>query len=168
MEDETGRSLIGNETPDAQAKELFLESVSLIERLHRRMLDVVRSQLEEEGRSEINAVQAMLLFNIGDNETTAGELRSRGYYLGSNVSYNLKKLVEMGFLSHQRSEHDRRAVRIALTDAGRTMRNIIDKLFEEHLNTLFVEEVFDRRLLGSLQRNLRNLEKFWSEQLRYL
>jgi DNA-binding MarR family transcriptional regulator len=167
MEDDAEPDLIGNESPDAQAKELFLESVRLVERLHRRMLDVVRSRLEEEGRSEINAVQALLLFNIGESETTAGELRSRGYYLGSNVSYNLKKLVEMGFLSHQPSEHDRRAVRISLTDAGMTIRNIVDDLFEKHLNELFDDEVFDSRLLSSLKRNLKNLEKFWSEQLRY-
>ena len=168
MEDEAGADLIGDESPDAQAKELFLESMRLVERLHRRMLDVVRTRLEAQGRSEINAVQALLLFNIGENETTAGELRSRGYYLGSNVSYNLKKLVEMGFLSHQPSEHDRRAVRISLTEAGGTIRDIVDELFEEHLNGLFNDEVFDSRLLGSLKRNLQNLERYWSEQLRYL
>lgn len=168
MEDEAGANLMADESPAAQSKELFLECIRLIERLHRRMLDVVRSRLEGEGRSEVNAVQALLLFNIGDSETTAGELRSRGYYLGSNVSYNLKKLVEMGFLSHQTSEHDRRAVRISLTEAGRSIHNIVDELFEEQLKELFDEEVFDDRLLGSLKRNLNNLEKFWSEQLRYL
>ena len=90
----------------------------MVERLHRRLLDVIKDEFDRRGRADINSVQALLLYNIGDKELTAGELRSRGYYLGSNVSYNLKKLVEMGFLDHQRSRVDRRSVRIKLTDLG--------------------------------------------------
>ena len=96
----------------------YLEALTLIERLHRRLLDVIKDEFDRKGRADINAVQALLLFNIGDKELTAGELRTRGYYLGSNVSYNLKKLVEMGFLDHQRSRVDRRSVRIKLTEKG--------------------------------------------------
>src|SRR5271169_848954 len=76
----------------------YLEVLNLVERLHRRLLDVIKDELDRRGRIDINAVQALLLYNIGDDELTAGDLRTRGYYLGSNVSYNLKKLVEMGFL----------------------------------------------------------------------
>ncbi|MEY8837893.1 winged helix DNA-binding protein, partial [Cribrihabitans sp. XS_ASV171] len=79
----------------------YLESLALVERLHRLLLDVIKDEFERVGVLEINAVQALLLFNIGDNEVTAGELKSRGYYQGSNVSYNLKKLVEMGYMHHQ-------------------------------------------------------------------
>ena len=71
----------------------YLESLALVERLHRLLLDVIKDEFERLGVLEINAVQALLLFNIADNEVTAGELRSRGYYQGSNVSYNLKKYV---------------------------------------------------------------------------
>ena len=74
---------------------LYLEALTLVERLHRRLLDVIKDEFDRRGRSDINSVQALLLYNIGDKELTAGELRTRGYYLGSNVSYNLKKLVEM-------------------------------------------------------------------------
>jgi len=91
---------------------LYLDALTLVERLHRRLLDVIKDEFDRRGRSDINSVQALLLYNIGDKELTAGELRTRGYYLGSNVSYNLKKLVEMGFLDHQRSRVDRRSVRI--------------------------------------------------------
>ena len=90
-----------NNTPDL--KPLYMEALTLVERLHRRLLDVIKDEFERSGRSDVNSVQALLLFNIGDAELTAGELRSRGYYLGSNVSYNLKKLVEMGFIHHQRA-----------------------------------------------------------------
>src|SRR5262249_13193501 len=85
---------------------LYLDALTLVERLHRRLLDVIKDEFDRRGRSDINSVQALLLYNIGDKELTAGELRTRGYYLGSNVSYNLKKLVEMGFLDHQRSRVD--------------------------------------------------------------
>ena len=92
---------------------LYLDALTLVERLHRRLLDVIKDEFDRRGRADINSVQALLLYNIGDKELTAGELRTRGYYLGSNVSYNLKKLVEMGFLDHQRSRVDRRSVRIS-------------------------------------------------------
>ena len=95
-----------------------MESLQLVERLHRRLLDVIKDEFDRNGRSDINAIQALLLFNIGNSELTAGELRSRGYYLGSNVSYNLKKLVDLGFINHQRSRIDRRSVRVSLTPKG--------------------------------------------------
>ena len=104
----------------------YLEALTLVERLHRRLLDVIKDEFDRRGRSDINSVQALLLYNIGDKELTAGELRTRGYYLGSNVSYNLKKLVEMQFLDHQRSRVDRRSVRIKLTDKGREVRDTIE------------------------------------------
>ncbi|MGR3640252.1 MarR family winged helix-turn-helix transcriptional regulator, partial [Alterinioella nitratireducens] len=107
----------------------YLESLSLVERLHRLLLDVIKDEFERLGVLDINAVQALLLFNVGDNEVTAGELKSRGYYQGSNVSYNLKKLVEMGYMHHQRCEMDRRSVRVRLTERGRDVRDVVTDLF---------------------------------------
>jgi DNA-binding MarR family transcriptional regulator len=101
-----------------EVRPAYLEALKLVERLHRRLLDVIKDEFDRRGRSDINSVQALLLYNIGDKELTAGELRTRGYYLGSNVSYNVKKLVEMGFLHHARSRIDRRSVRISLTETG--------------------------------------------------
>ena len=65
----------------------YLESLALVEQLHRLLLDVIKDEFERVGVLEINAVQALLLFNISDNVVTAGELKSRGYYQGSNVCY---------------------------------------------------------------------------------
>jgi DNA-binding MarR family transcriptional regulator len=111
------------QTPGGPPNAGFMTGISnrlaLVERLHRLLLDVIKDEFERVGVLEINAVQALLLFNIGDNEVTAGELKSRGYYQGSNVSYNLKKLVEMGYMHHQRCEIDRRSVRVRLTEKGR-------------------------------------------------
>ena len=159
---------IGEETESAHIKETFLDCLRLIERLHRRLLDVLRVRLEERGRTQINAVQALLLYNIGDNEMTAGELRTRGYYLGSNVSYNLKKLVDTGHISHQQAQHDKRAVRIALTDKGRTIAKIVNVLYDEQLAEVLEDEIFNLDEFRHMRRNLRNLERFWSDQLRFI
>src|SRR3974390_1965284 len=108
----------------------YLEALTLVERLHRRLHDVIKDEIDRRRRADINSFQALLLYNIGDKELTAGELRTRGYYLGSNVSYNLKKLVEMGFLDHQRSRVDRRSVRIKLTDKGVDVRDTVQPPYQ--------------------------------------
>ena len=121
------------DTPVAQQ---YLDALSLIERLHRLLLDVIKDEFERLGVLEINAVQALLLFNIGENEVTAGELKSRGYYQGSNVSYNLKKLVDLGYMHHQRCEMNRRSVRVKLTPKGREIKDTVSDLFVKHANIL--------------------------------
>ena len=143
----------------------YLEALTLIERLHRRLLDVIKDEFDRKGRADINAVQALLLFNIGDKELTAGELRTRGYYLGSNVSYNLKKLVEMGFLDHQRSRVDRRSVRIKLTEKGADVRETVRALYEKHVRT--VEQVggINADEFAGLNKALHRLERFWTDQI---
>ena len=146
---------------------LYLEALTLVERLHRRLLDVIKDEFDRRGRADINSVQALLLYNIGDKELTAGELRTRGYYLGSNVSYNLKKLVEMAFLDHQRSRVDRRSVRIKLTDKGREVRDIIEGLYQKHVRT--VEQVggINAEEFSTLNKSLHRLERFWTDQILY-
>src|SRR5437868_3669619 len=114
----------------------YLETLSLVERLHRQLLDVIKDELERRGELEVNSVQALMLFNIGDQELTAGELRTRGHYLGSNVSYNLKKLVELGYIHHERSDADRREVCIRLGEKGHAIRQIVAALFDRQLVSL--------------------------------
>src|SRR5438105_12494238 len=149
------------------SRPLYLEALTLVERLHRRLLDVIKDEFDRRGRADINAVQALLLFNVGEKELTAGELRTRGYYLGSNVSYNLKKLVEMGFLDHQRSRVDRRSVRIKLTEKGREVRDIVDALYQKHVRT--VEQVggINSDEFATLNKSLHRLERFWTDQILY-
>ena len=117
---------------------------------------------------EINAVQALLIFNIADNEVTAGELRSRGYYQGSNVSYNLKKLVDMGFMHHQRCDIDRRSVRVRLTDKGRDVQRIVSELFARHAEDLVSDEVLGETKIHDLNLSFTRIERFWSDQIRYI
>jgi DNA-binding MarR family transcriptional regulator len=146
---------------------LYLESLTLVERLHRRLLDVIKDEFDRRGRADVNAVQALLLYNIGDRELTAGELRTRGYYLGSNVSYNLKKLVEMGYLDHQRSRVDRRSVRIKLTSKGQDIRNIVESLYQKHVKTLETIGGVSTDDFTVLNKALQRLERFWTDQILY-
>jgi DNA-binding MarR family transcriptional regulator len=146
---------------------LYLEALTLVERLHRRLLDVIKDEFDRRGRSDINSVQALLLYNIGDAELTAGELRTRGYYLGSNVSYNLKKLVEMGYLSHQRSRMDRRSVRISLTEQGREIHDIVESLYAKHVRTIEQVGGINADDFKTLNVALVRLERFWTDQIRF-
>ena len=146
----------------------YLDNLTMVERLHRLLLDVIKDEFERLSLLEINSVQALLLFNIGDNEVTAGELKSRGYYQGSNVSYNLKKLVDMGYMHHQRSELDRRSVRVRLTEKGRAVRSILNELFARHVDVLMKKGIIDVAGMEDVNRALKRLERFWTDQIRYI
>ncbi len=146
----------------------YLDSLALVERLHRLLLDVIKDEFERLGVLEINAVQALLLFNIGENEVTAGELKSRGYYQGSNVSYNLKKLVDLGYMHHQRSEIDRRSVRVRLTEKGRRVRGMLTDLFGRHADGLSRRNILTTAQLEEVNASLRRMERYWTDQIRYI
>jgi len=151
----------------AQTKPTFLDTMQLVERLHRMLLDVIKVRLEETNRVDINSVQALLLYNVGSLEVTAGELRSRGYYLGSNVSYNLKKLIEAGYMRNKRSEHDKRSVRISLTERGMEICELIDELYDEHMAEMLERDVFELEGMRMTRNALRDIERFWTDHLRY-
>lgn len=151
----------------AEVRPLYLEALTLVERLHRRLLDVIKDEFERQGRDDVNSVQALLLYNIGDKELTASELRTRGYYLGSNVSYNVKKLVEMGYLHHARSRVDRRSVRISLTEKGREVHEIISDLYEKHVRTIEPIGGVTTDDFRRLNQSLIRLERYWTDQIRY-
>ncbi len=146
----------------------YLDNLALVERLHRLLLDVIKDEFERLNILEINSVQALLLFNIGENEVTAGELKSRGYYQGSNVSYNLKKLVELGFMHHQRSEIDRRSVRVRLTERGRNVRAMLSDLFARHAEGIERRALIDASGMDEINMALKRMERFWTEQIRYI
>lgn len=145
----------------------YTQGLRLIERLHRLLLDVIKDEFDRLGVTELNSVQALLLNNIGGGELTAGELRTRGYYLGSNVSYNLKKLVELGYIDYKRSTSDRRSVRIRLTEKGVHASEIVDQLYHRQMGSLAVVGEIARDDLKALNSSLGRLERFWSDQIRF-
>lgn len=156
-----------SEQTDEALKSEYMSSLRMIERLHRLLLDVVKDEFERHGCSEVNSIQALLLYNIGESELSAGELRSRGYYLGSNVSYNLKKLVEMGYINQERSDTDRRSVRIRLTDKGQEVCDMINSLYGRQLNALEKVAGLNEDNLSEVNKSLLQLERYWTDQIRF-
>jgi DNA-binding MarR family transcriptional regulator len=139
---------------------LYLDVISLVERLHRQFLEVVKLELEGLATHDINNVQAMMLFNIGDAEMTVGELTLRGCYLGSNVSYNVKKMVENGYLEHERSVHDRRSIHVRLTEKGIRLRDSLTAMHQRHAEMLS-PAILSGDDLQTAGVTLRRLERFW-------
>ena len=144
----------------------YHEAISLIERLHRHFLEVVKVELDRLGMADVNNVQTLILYNIGKEELTVGELTNRGYYLGSNVSYNVKKMVEHGYLEHERSAHDRRSIRVRLSAKGLELYDKMNVMFERHVAAL-AESPIDEETLQGATKSLRELERFWTNLLTY-
>lgn len=147
-------------------KQSYLETIRLIERLHRRFLDVIKTELDRLGIEDINNVQTLILSNISSEQLTVGELTARGYYLGSNVSYNVKKLVENGYLSQERSPHDRRMTRVKVSDKGLELTQRIDQLYRNNAEEL-EREVISRDQLAGTNQVLSALERYWSNYITY-
>lgn len=143
----------------------YSELTRLIERLHRRFLDVIRAELNRLGVRDLNGVQALLLANIGDDEMAIRDLVERGYYQGSNVSYNIKKLTDMGYLTQERSQHDKRSVTVGLTDKARKVVAQV-KALEERNASVFAEYVEEAQVSEVCQA-LRRLERTWADRIRY-
>lgn len=145
-------------------KQAYLGAISLIERLHRQFLEVVKHELDIAGIQDINNVQVIILYNISGDEVTVGELTNRGYYLGSNVSYNLKKLVENGYLLQERSPHDRRSIRVRLSAKGKELWEQISAMFDRQVEFLEKEDMGEE-FLARMEVSLRHLGHFWSDSL---
>ena len=162
-------SVVRNSAPvqDPSVRSGYLQALHLIERLHRLLLDVIKDEFDRLGGSDLNAVQALLLYNMGDNELTAGELKSRGFYMGSNVSYNLKKLVEMGYIDYERSESDRRSVRVSLSAKGRQASDVVQKLYQRQLGSVETVGQVSGDEFKSVNKALARLERFWTDQIRF-
>lgn len=147
-------------------KDQYLSTIRLIERLHRRFLDVIKTELDRLGVHDINNVQTLILSNIGEEQLTVGELTQRGYYLGSNVSYNVKNLVENGYLIQERSPHDKRQMRVRLSDKGLDLTGQINRLYARNAEELQGTLVTDDQL-RSLNQTLIGLERYWSGLISY-
>ena len=145
--------------------ESYLEALALVERLRQLLFDVVRNEFERVNVLKINPVQA-LLFNIGENEVTPSELRTCRYYQGISVSYNLKKMVEMGYMLYQRSEIDRRSVRVRLAQQGRDILYIVADLFLRHADGIQSKGVLGSEGIKVIATALRRVERYWTDQIR--
>jgi len=145
-------------------KQVYLETILLIERLHRRFLDVIKSELDRLKIEDINNVQTLILYNIGDDQLTVGELTNRGYYLGTNVSYNVKHLVTTGYLIQQKAPHDKRSTRVKLSEKGLTLVKQMEALIERNVDELNKRSP-GLAFLTETNKSMHQLERFWTEYM---
>ena len=124
---------------------------------------MVKTELDRFKIDDINNVQTLILYNISAEQLTIGELTNRGYYLGSNVSYNVKKLVENGYLMQERAPHDKRSTRIKLSEKGLNLCKKIDALYQRNIDALGKE--MQNSDLTALNKTLSHLEKFWTDYI---
>ena len=146
----------------------YLENLALIERMHRLLLEVVKHEFELVGLAEVNAVQGLLLFNIGEAEMTITDLKNCGYYLGGSVSYNVNKLVKTGHVSAWRQPSDRRVVRVKLTPKGLEVRNIVHAMLRRHCGVLQSKRTITLASIGQVAKTLSHLEGHWQNQIHYI
>ena len=99
-----------NTEKNALPSQDYFEFISKVERIHKIFLDVITYELEKKQVYDMNNIQAILLYNLAPKEMTVGELTQKGYYLGSNISYNIKKLTDCGYVQQIQSSHDKRSV----------------------------------------------------------
>lgn len=147
--------------------ESFVKSLSLLEQAHRRLHDVVKDDLERGGERHLTGVQALLLYEIGENETPASTLRSRGAFAGTSLSYNVKKLQEGGYLNQTRSQADKRTVRLKLTERGLKVRARVEGLFDRQASALEPTASVRPDDLTQFNKTVARLERFWSDQIRF-
>src|SRR5258708_25303588 len=155
----TNTARITDEPRSEGLKERYLETVRMMERLHKQFLDLIQAELTETKTEDINSVQSLILHAIGADEVLVGDLTQRGYYLGTNVSYNVRRLVETGYLVQARSEHDRRALKLRVTDKGLALCDRLDRGFDGHVRGLDGAALIDE--LQQASTVLRNLSSFW-------
>ena len=148
-------------------KQTYLETILLIERLHRRFLDVIKSELDRLHFDDVNNVQTLILYNIGADQLTVGELTNRGYYLGTNVSYNVKNLVQSGYLIQEKAPHDKRSTRVKLSEKGAALVQKMDALIERNVEELNKQNP-GLAELAETNKSMHRLERFWTEYMNRL
>jgi len=148
-----------------QATSQFIRAVGLIDRLQAKHHEIIARMLEARNLTELTAVQAVMLYNLGDREIMAGEMRSRGIYLGSNVSYNLKKLVGLGYLEQRPSPHDKRASHVRLTEKGKAIHDLVGQTYAAHVQKILATCPIDFQDVINLENILQVVDQFWSQEL---
>lgn len=164
-------TLVQTQTDDTARKDkvtapqMYHEVARIIERMHRRFLDVLRIELGRIGIDDISPVQVMMLLNISTGEISVRDLIERGYYLGSNASYNLKQLVDTGYVDRGASQRDKRAARLKLSARGTELCDHLRRMAGIHADGLIRGEG-DMQEFEVTYRTLRRLERKWTDVIR--
>jgi DNA-binding MarR family transcriptional regulator len=136
------------------------------ERLHKLFLAIIKRELERLNVSDINSAQALTIVNIGNNTVTIGELTSKGYYTGSNASYNVKRMTANGYLVQEPSERDKRACYISLTQKGLELYNKLETSLKKYSNIFKRKDSeTDGDCIEKCIENMKRIDKAWQSIL---
>jgi DNA-binding MarR family transcriptional regulator len=142
----------------------FLDIVTSGEELHRQFLDLIQAELEALDCRDINKVRALILLNIGENELTVSDLLWRGCYLGTNVSYNLKRLTEAGYVAQAHCASDRRVVRVRNTPKGLALYQVLQDMNNRHVAALTASGLTQEDA-DACRKTLKMLQRFCTRTL---
>lgn len=145
---------------------MHLDLMRVIERMHRRHLDLLRADLMRHGVDDVSPAQVMMLFTIGTGDISVRNLIERGYYLGSNASYSLKRLIEAGYVQRTTSERDRRSARLRLSDKGLELCRLV-RTVDQDYQVRLVRGQDQAHDLNVTYRTLVRLEQEWTQAVRY-
>jgi DNA-binding MarR family transcriptional regulator len=134
------------------------------EKNYRLFLDIIKQELDVIGAVDINAIQAFILMNINDNVVTIGEVITRGYYIGSNASYNIKKMTANNYVQQTQSDFDKRAAYLKLTKKGLVL---CEKLYDSVNNYLkiFETSMGSNFSIDQCVETMKKIEHFWKDAL---
>lgn len=139
---------------------IYLDALAAVRHMHQRLFDVLKDELDRSGHNIKNAVQALLLYRLGDQELSFRDVSRRGCYLGTNASYSLRMLAEAGLIHQEPSRLDRRGVRISLTSKGFAVCDSVERLFQKHIRGLRQSNVVSGQELADVNAVLRRLDVY--------
>ncbi len=90
---------------------------------------------------------------------SVGDLTLRDVYIGSNVSYHIKRMVKNGYLIQERSLHDRRVSHVRASEKGGMLQEELTKAHQRRIELLSEVALSSEELQAAISV-LRFLDRF--------
>ncbi|MDR0640761.1 MAG: MarR family winged helix-turn-helix transcriptional regulator [Holosporales bacterium] len=130
------------------------------EKTFRLFLEIIKQELDILGIADISGIQAFILMNINENVITVGEVLTKGYYIGSNASYNVKKMIANKYIMQTPSDYDRRASYLQLTKKGLELCSKLEAAISQHMNRFEAVATGKSEIERGL-KFLKKVENYW-------
>ena len=141
----------------------YIEAIHLCEKITQDFEELSQNILYSSGIEDLNATQAILLYKISlyKGNISPKEIGSKRYYNGTNVTYNLNKLKNKGYLEEKKSDIDKRKKNINITKKSDKIISLFDSHFNKQFD--FLNKNMDFKLflseLSNLDSSLNNYKK---------
>lgn len=146
-------------------KDNYFKTIVMIEHLHRLSLQVVKSELNKMKISDINNIQCFILYHLGMQEIIIADMINRGYYLGKNVSYNLKNMIKNGYVVKETKYNDNRSRSVKLSTKGIKLHKKLENLFIMQSKD-FYSKCMNKEDLDKFDNMLFKIENFFLDNIK--